>query len=517
MKLSNIFQRAGALAALFAAFATARADEPTAFPELTPGEATLVKATLPGTTGGEWTGGDASPLGGVNELDYSKTDVLNAWLFQPTNDAAKSDAGYPLLLFLHGAGERGDNPALVGVHGPFKILANADRAKEWKFFTVAPQCPGVRFWSPDQMILLIKQICDRYPIDRSRIYVTGLSMGGFGTWGIVAHSENLVAAAAPLCGGYGLEFADKMTKTPIWAFHGDADGAVNYEKDKALVEAVKAAGNEDIVLTTYPGVGHDCWTRTYDNPELYDWFLSKSLESTAKPGEMTLREFVLPAQKGAERDGSDALDETRTETRAAWVFVPTSDEAKSEAGYPLLFFLHGAGERGSNPEKVKVHGPPKILSRDASAREAWPFITVSPQCPDGKFWSPAQMRALLDKIFAEYPIDRSRVYVTGVSMGGFGTWAMLARYPELFAAGIPICGWYPVDAAPKMTMPIWAFHGEDDPAVPCDASRNLLKALEDSGNEDARLTTYPGVGHDSWTRTYDNPEIYKWLLSKEKK
>ena len=217
------------------------------------------------------------PLGGDNPIDETKTEIVKYWVFIPTDESAKTDAGFPLLLFLHGAGERGTNANLVTVHGPAKFCADPARAKNWRFLTVSPQVKGNRFWSPAQLRKLLEKVCDEYPIDRSRVYVTGLSMGGFGTWGLVANSPDLIAAAAPLCGGYDVKFADKMTKTPIWAFHGTADGAVKYEYSRNLVDAVRAAGNTDVKFTTYPGAGHDVWTRTYDNPELYDWLLSKKL------------------------------------------------------------------------------------------------------------------------------------------------------------------------------------------------------------------------------------------------
>lgn len=276
-----IFASAFATAAVLASFApTFAADtmKKENYPELKPGEITLAYAELPTTTGGTWNGGDARPLGGINELDESKTETLNVLLYQPTDESAKTDAGFPLLLFLHGAGERGDNPELLKVHGPFKRLSKeADFGKTWKFFSAAPQCPGARFWSPKQVIALIEEICANYPIDRSRIYVTGISMGGFGTWGVIAASDGLVAAAAPICGGYDVKFAPQMTE-PIWTFHGTADGAVPYDLTKNLVAAVKEAGNDDVQFTTYEGFGHDCWTVTYENEKLYDWFLSKKIE-----------------------------------------------------------------------------------------------------------------------------------------------------------------------------------------------------------------------------------------------
>ena len=279
MKRSMFLAFAACVAATMASMTTVKAeDNSVKATEPQPGVQVLQEATLPLALGGVWTGGDAMPLGGPNPIDETKTEVLKYWLFLPVDESAKSDEGFPLLLFLHGAGERGDNPEVVKMHGPVKFCADPEQAKTWRFITVSPQTKGVRFWSPAQLRVLLEQICDKYPVDRSRVYVTGLSMGGFGTWGMIAANSDMIAAAAPLCGGYPLEFAEKMTKTPIWAFHGTADGAVKYEYSRNLVNAVREAGNADVKFTTYPGAGHDIWTRTYANPELYDWLLSKKLE-----------------------------------------------------------------------------------------------------------------------------------------------------------------------------------------------------------------------------------------------
>ena len=278
MKRSIILAWAALVAACFTSSILRAQETQTLTKDVQAGATVLMTAELPLATGGEWNGGDAMPLGGPNPIDPEKTETLKYWLFIPTDEAEKTEDGFPLLLFLHGAGERGDDPEKVKIHGPIKYCLDPEKSKTWPFITIAPQTKGIRFWSPAQLRVLLEQICATYPVDKSRVYVTGLSMGGFGTWGMIAHNADIIAAAAPLCGGYPLEFAPKMAKTPIWAFHGDADGAVKYEYSRDLVEAVRAAGNKDVKFTTYPGVGHDCWTRTYANPELYKWLLSKKLE-----------------------------------------------------------------------------------------------------------------------------------------------------------------------------------------------------------------------------------------------
>ncbi len=192
------------------------------------------------------------------------------------------------------------------------------------------------------------------------------------------------------------------------------------------------------------------------------------------------------------------------------LFLPEGYEQGGKK-WPMMLFLHGAGERGSDLNKVKMHGPPKIVQQ----QKDFPFIVVSPQCPSGQWW-PGKidtLKALVDEIAADYEVDKDRMYLTGLSMGGYGTWALGAAYPDLFAAAIPICGGgQPFAMAPKLKdLPIWAFHGAKDPVVPISQSEEMVEAINRAGGN-AKLTVYPQAGHDSWTATYDNPDIYEWLL-----
>ena len=184
---------------------------------------------------------------------------------------------------------------------------------------------------------------------------------------------------------------------------------------------------------------------------------------------------------------------------------------ESDAKWPLLLFLHGAGERGDSLDLVKVHGPPKQVENG----QRLPFVVVSPQAPADSWWDVEALAALLDEVMAEHRIDPDRVYVTGLSMGGFGTWELVSTYPERFAAAIPICGGgTPRKICNARDVPIWAFHGDADTSVPLTRSEEMVMWLQERCDGDkVRLTVYPGVGHDSWTRTYDNPEVYEWLLS----
>jgi predicted peptidase len=185
---------------------------------------------------------------------------------------------------------------------------------------------------------------------------------------------------------------------------------------------------------------------------------------------------------------------------------------KEEKAWPLVLFLHGAGESGDNLEKVKIHGPPKMIE----AGKGFPCIVVSPQSP-GRGWNPETLNALLDDVEAKYKVDKDRVYLTGLSMGGFGTWALAAAHPERFAAIMPICGGgNPADAGKLKDLPIWVFHGAKDRAVPLERSEAMVKALKEAGAKSVQLTVYPDAGHDSWTATYDNPEVWAWLFKQKR-
>jgi len=191
------------------------------------------------------------------------------------------------------------------------------------------------------------------------------------------------------------------------------------------------------------------------------------------------------------------------------VDLPAGYANDSVKRWPLVLFLHGAGERGDDVARVRIHGPPKR----AAAGDSFPFILVSPQCPQGTWWSVSELGDLLDRIQAEFRVDLDRVYCTGLSMGGFGTWAMACEFPDRFAAIAPICGGGdPHDVERIAKLPCWVFHGAKDSVVPLARSEEMVTALQAAGGKPG-LTVYPEAGHDSWTPTYDNPAFYEWLLA----
>lgn len=201
------------------------------------------------------------------------------------------------------------------------------------------------------------------------------------------------------------------------------------------------------------------------------------------------------------------------------LFMPRDTSARVAGKFPLMISLHGIGESGTILSRLKTQGLPRILD----GYNSFPFIVVSPQCPATTEWyfdrTDIMINRLLDSAIARYPVDTNRIYITGYSMGGIGSLDMAIRYPQRFAAMLPIAfriesGW---NVCAMKDIPFWGFHGELDDVIPFENAQAVLTALNAcNGDPEPMFTTYPGVYHDSWTRTYSNPAIYDWLLTHAK-
>ncbi len=207
------------------------------------------------------------------------------------------------------------------------------------------------------------------------------------------------------------------------------------------------------------------------------------------------------------------MTSTMTSSLNYLTFLPKSYAAKGP-GVPLILFLHGSGERGTDLEKVKAWGPPAIAEKDAD----FPFMVISPQLADGEAWHALALKGLLDQVLAKYNVDRRRVYLTGLSLGGYGAWDLASRYPEYFAAVAPICGGGIARMVGSMRgVPTWVFHGKLDDAVPEAESARMVAALQSAGG-DVRYTVLPEGGHvDAWVHAYDKAGLFEWFLTNSKK
>ena len=195
------------------------------------------------------------------------------------------------------------------------------------------------------------------------------------------------------------------------------------------------------------------------------------------------------------------------------LYIPEDYSKETAKKWPLVLFLHGSGERGEDVEIVATHGIPKLAEE-----RKFPFIALSPQCPTNSNWEiqTDALITLLKETFNSFSIDKDRVYLTGMSMGGFGTWSLSLQFPELFAAIVPMCGGgVPVDAWKIKDIPVWAFHGAKDKDVLVEETEKMVQALKDI-NGNVKCTIYPEVTHDCWTQAYNQAELYNWLLAQNK-
>jgi predicted peptidase len=200
--------------------------------------------------------------------------------------------------------------------------------------------------------------------------------------------------------------------------------------------------------------------------------------------------------------------------------------------YPLVLFLHGAGERGVDNAAQLVHGAGQFATPEN--RRKYPCFVVAPQCPADRRWvevdwalpshtmpktisTPLGLALeLVERLAAELPVDKSRLYITGLSMGGFGTWDTIQRRPDFFAAAIPVCGGGDTAEAPKLKdLPIWAFHGDKDSVVQPRRTSDMVAAIRRAGGS-PKMTTYPNMDHASWVPTYANPDVLAWLFAQKR-
>lgn len=206
----------------------------------------------------------------------------------------------------------------------------------------------------------------------------------------------------------------------------------------------------------------------------------------------------------------DEIQTLNRETYRYYLYTPAEYAESGDKDHPLLLFLHGGGESGQELASLKKHGPPKMMAEGYP----FPFLVLAPQHPhEKKWWNVHAVKQLLDSIIANHRVDKSRIYLTGLSRGGTAAWELAVQYPDTFAAMAVVCGMTPVPYAhwinPK--MPIWVFHGDKDQVIPVDESDAMVKKLKSFGHP-IKYTRYEGVGHEAWIPAYKNDSLYTWFI-----
>jgi len=240
------------------------------------------------------------------------------------------------------------------------------------------------------------------------------------------------------------------------------------------------------------------WQIVSESDKKQKYMTGQAFENFRKNQQIRLEERKNIFEKVFEQDINESYNYL--------VYKPGDYEKRKD--WPLILFLHGAGERGVDLEKVKSVGLPKIMEQDLDL----PFVVICPQCPEKQFWDEDKLSKFLDKVLEKYSIAKDRIYLTGLSMGGYASWSLGCAYAERFAAIAPICGGgRPSQAANLKSVPIWAFHGQNDDVILPSESQDMVDAVNKAGGN-AKLTVYPDTGHDAWTKTYKNNKLYEWFL-----
>lgn len=240
--------------------------------------------------------------------------------------------------------------------------------------------------------------------------------------------------------------------------------------------------------------------------------------------------LLMPTTRGQEREkvlSPHIFKNARSETLPYRLFVPQNYDRKKK--YPLVVYLHGGGGVGDDNLKQIQGGNGYLIDffTQSESQTRYPALVVAPQS-SGDGWierplinpSPARQLKLvvelIDELRRTYSIDRKRVYVTGQSLGGFGTFAIVAEFPNLFAAGVPLCGGADESKVSSIIKtPLWVFHGEKDEAVPVELSRKIVAAIKKAGGN-VKYTEYPDAGHNIWLKVVNEPDLLSWLFAQHK-
>ena len=444
-------------------------------------------------------------------------------LYVPTHYNPQKSS--PLIVALHGLGS--------SPRGIMRYPGLTRHAERHGYLVVAPMGYNSRGWygsrgtgggrnsdpknlgelSEQDVMNVLGIIRKEFNVDDRRIYLMGHSMGGGGTWHLAMKYPGIWAALAPLAPASprsrrGLAAARRI---PVIVVQGDRDSLVY--ATRRWVQRMKELEMEYRYIEV---AGGDHVRPAFQHfPEIFDFFNTHS-----KPTGQRGAEVPPPASAPTESATRPRLTkevfqgEIAGSVRVPYLLSLPTGYRRDGPTWPLLLFLHGARSRGDDLNRVKRNGIPRMLAKSA-ASPLDQLIVLAPQSRR-RGWDPVKLDALLTHAVRKYHVDEDRIYLTGLSMGGYGAWALATAYPERFAAIVPICGGgRPSKAAALKDLPIWVFHGAQDNVVPLARSEAMVRAIEQLGGK-VRFTVYPKAGHDSWTEAYQDPKLYQWLLAQKR-
>ena len=437
-----------------------------------------------------WTGTSAQTLPEYLDFtaDVSKEVSIDYLLYVP--DDYHPSQGKPLLLFLTGEEYLGDIDQLRSVGPPGQV----ESGMSFDYFIAAPQLPGDVLWDTEALLALIDHIGGSYHLDDAQIWVTGLGdRGGWGAWELALLHADRFTKFAPVASSPGTNVW-QAHELSIRIYHGAQDDIVPIEDAENMFYELNW-DDVDVDLTVYGNLGHDIGDTVYTDPGFYTWVSGTEPSFGSGSTNPRYRNMTTEIVKSIDDD--------------YLLYLPVGYEDSSE-DWPLLIYLHGSGSAIWNLDAIRDGGPPERYE-EGMDRD---FILLCPQLHADVHWDIDRIDALAEEIMNTYQVDRTRVYLTGLSRGGFGAWEYSVSYPNKFAAIIPISARDVAGVERLVNSTVWIFHGDLDTGVPWQGSQfayNRLSAL----NADVHFTLYEGVGHWAWEPAYDTEGLWVWMLSQE--
>ena len=452
--------------------------------------------------GGSGGGGSITPTTRFDaKFSLENNSGLDYWINVPNN----ATNGMPLIVFLHGDGEMGDAEAVKSLPTA-QYLAKNSRS----YISIAPVGSGYN-WSRDDkqqpLMALINHVSDEYQVDKSRIFLIGFSRGSAGTWDLVNSYPNYFAAAVPISGSPTRSNAANFKHTKIYAIVGGAEyDTMNNMRN--FVDAINSNGGS-AKFEVYPGLGHGNMQGALRHDEIIEWMFSVAPGSSSNPGSTPTVKY-------------DEVNEKRkyTHPSTAWFDYILNVPKNATNGMPLVVYLHSDWQY-NDPSSLWWIAPVDYMEKNNDSRG---FIYIAPwtRVPDwvgNDDYQLTALKGLIDKTVEDYQIDKSRIYIFGLSRGAIGTWNMVDRYPDLFAAAAPVsCCWNgggtrsPRAENFKHTK-IYAISGDsgDQERGYSSCMQSYVNSINAAGGS-AFKETYHGESHDTITYAIDYSKIFDWLL-----
>ena len=421
--------------------------------------------------------------------EFTKTVNLNYLLYAPPN--YRPNEPWPLVLYLTGA-ECIDDINIIRQSGPPKAV---ESGMNYDYFIVAPQLPGDSHWDPDALNALLNEIQRDYNIDDSRCYITGIGdRGGWGVYEFCVSCPGIFKRVAPISATACTEIC-RMGDVSTWIFHGKQDEIVPVADAENMLYELEYYCETESQLTIYDSLGHEIWDRAYSEDGFWEWFIGSTPTFINDSAKATLKEFSK---------------EVTVEIDDDYLLYLPKNYDNSDRDWPLMVFLHGAGSAIQNIDNIRQAGPPMLYEQGMDSD----FVLICPQLYADIHWNVDRLYVLTQYIINTYKIDESRIYLTGLSRGGFGTWEFAVSYPDLFAAVVPISARDVPGVERLINTNVWIFHGAQDDGVPWQGSQFMYNRLN-AVSANVQLTLFEGVGHWAWIPAYEMDSLWTWILSQE--